>query len=177
MDPQEQTENVKSVPHDSGPIQEFFFEEQSARIKAASCKICQVKCPSHMMPRAYFHLDKIGPFKIKPKKGKNETVAVEEASVMATRFVSIYGYNEECKEQIKDVTDIKMVGSVYSRAGSVKYLFDPEILMCCDKIGMEDELDVIGEFAKLRKKEECRKDKEEGKMKKKDFMAKCGKLM
>lgn len=129
-----------------------------------------------MMARAYFHLDKIGPFKIKPTKGKTETVAVAEASVMATRYVSIYGYNAECKERISDVTKMEMQGSVYSRTGSVKYLFDPEILMCCDKMHMEDDLDVEAEFKQMRLKEECLKDKEDG-MKKKDYMQKCGKVM
>lgn len=122
-----------------------------------------------MVPRAFFHLDKIGPFLIRPKKGKNETVLVNEAAIKATEFVSIFGYNEECKERITDLKKMKLIPSTYSRIGDPKYLFDPESVMCCDKLENENDLEIDEEFNLMRKKEQCRKDKDNPNIKKKDY--------
>lgn len=70
-----------------------------------------------------------------------------------------------------------MESSVYSRSDGVKYQFDPQIVMCCDKIGNENDSDVKSVFKVERDKEQCRKDKKDKKIKKKDYKAKCGTIM
>ena len=75
---------MKSIDNPTdGKVIEYDLGEVRARLKASQCRICQEECPSNMVARGYFHLNKIGPFKLKVSKDKNETVAINEAMVKA----------------------------------------------------------------------------------------------
>jgi hypothetical protein len=47
-----------------------------------------------MVARAFFHLNKIGPFKVKAGSVTEEAASVNKAMKHATNYISIYGFDK-----------------------------------------------------------------------------------
>jgi hypothetical protein len=66
----------------------------------------------------------------------------------AGSFVSVYGFDEKCANEIKDTTKMQLKPYKYENEdGPLEYVYDPETIMCCDAINNENSEEVDQLFA------------------------------
>jgi hypothetical protein len=73
----------------------------------------------------------------------------------AGSFVSVYGFDEKCQNEIKDTSKMHLKPYKYDNEdGPLEYIYDPEIIMCCDAINNENSEEVDELFSKLNPKKD-----------------------